>query len=158
MYGNYDSSCGLGYVMTTPDSRFEIFGYSIVHVNCINNFSHIHEIGHNMGANHNKENSNSAHEYAFAQRYCDGDAPYRTIMAYESGCSNAPRVNMFSNPELEYAGKSQGTATADNARVIREAVSTVANFRTAVATTTDQGSQTTGQWSRTGQGSQTTFD
>eukprot|EP00904_Undaria_pinnatifida_P009471 jgi/Undpi1/5654/HiC_scaffold_2.g00928.m1 len=142
LHGNYESSCGLGYVMTKPDSRFEIFGYSIVHVNCINNFSHIHEIGHNMGANHNKENSNSAHEYAFAQRYCDGDSPYRTIMAYESGCAAAPRVNVFSNPDIEYAGKSQGTSTANNARVIQESVSTVANFRTAVANT-DQASKTT---------------
>ena len=43
-------------------------------------------------------------------------------MAYESGCADAPRVNVFSNPDIEYAGKSQGTATANNARVIQESV------------------------------------
>lgn len=43
-------------------------------------------------------------------------------MAYESGCAAAPRVNLFSNPDMEYAGKSQGTSTANNARVIQESV------------------------------------
>lgn len=61
--------------MQTPTAAFAKYGYSIVHTNCLTNFSHIHEIGHNMGANHNKENSRVSHEYAYAQRYCDGDKP-----------------------------------------------------------------------------------
>lgn len=42
-------------------------------------------------------------------------------MAYEAGCTAAPRVNVFSTPDRMYANKVQGTETADNARVIREA-------------------------------------
>lgn len=45
---------------------------------------------------------------------------YRTIMAYEIGCLAAPRVPMFSAKGKTYAGRSLGTATTDNARVIRE--------------------------------------
>lgn len=61
------------YVMQTPNSRFDAFAYSIVHVHCINNLSHIHEVGHNMGANHDRESTETSHDYAHAQRYCDGD-------------------------------------------------------------------------------------
>lgn len=43
-------------------------------------------------------------------------------MAYSTGCSSAPRVNVFSNPELKYAGSPQGTDQADNARVLNEAM------------------------------------
>ena len=45
---------------------------------------------------------------------------YRTIMAYESGCVSAPRVNIFSNPDKKYANVLQGSATENNARVIRQ--------------------------------------
>lgn len=61
--------------MATPRAAFEGFGYSIVHTHCLDNLSHIHEIGHNMGANHNREDTSSEHDYAHAQRYCTGDAP-----------------------------------------------------------------------------------
>ncbi|CAM9605666.1 unnamed protein product, partial [Ectocarpus fasciculatus] len=127
--GYYDDSCGTGYVMATPRAAFEGFGYSIVHTHCLDNLSHIHEIGHNMGANHNREDTSSEHDYAHAQRYCTGDAPYRTIMAYETGCLQAPRVAMFSTQDKTYASKSLGTMSTDNARVIEESLSTVVNFR-----------------------------
>lgn len=42
-------------------------------------------------------------------------------MAYEAGCTSAPRVNIFSNPDRTYANRPQGTDTDNNARVIREA-------------------------------------
>lgn len=43
-------------------------------------------------------------------------------MAYSTGCSTAPRVNVFSNPDLRYAGSPQGSEKADNARVLNEAM------------------------------------
>lgn len=43
-------------------------------------------------------------------------------MAYSTGCSGAPRVNVFSNPNLKYAGYVQGTDEANNARVLNEAM------------------------------------
>lgn len=43
-------------------------------------------------------------------------------MSYATGCTLAPRVNVFSSPLKTYAGKVQGTTTADNARVLNEAV------------------------------------
>ncbi|CAM9479316.1 unnamed protein product [Choristocarpus tenellus] len=50
-------------------------------------------------------------------------------MAYSSGCVSTPRVSIFSNPSVTYGGKTAGATEADNARVIRLAKATVANFR-----------------------------
>ncbi|CAM9855433.1 unnamed protein product [Hapterophycus canaliculatus] len=61
--------------MAVPRAAFGTYAYSIVHVHCLMNLSHIHELGHNMGANHNRESSATSHDYAHAQRYCSGDAP-----------------------------------------------------------------------------------
>lgn len=47
---------------------------------------------------------------------------FRTIMAYSTKCSRAPRVNVFSNPDKMYDGQVQGTDQADNARVLNEAM------------------------------------
>lgn len=63
--------------MGNPSSGFAQYGYSVVHTNCLSNFSHIHELGHNFGANHNKENvnvdNNSEPKYNHAYRNCDGN-------------------------------------------------------------------------------------
>lgn len=61
--------------MQEPTAKFDSFAYSIVHVNCIDGLSHIHEIGHNMGANHDEDSSPELHSYAHAHRYCDGGNP-----------------------------------------------------------------------------------
>eukprot|EP00904_Undaria_pinnatifida_P002945 jgi/Undpi1/12651/HiC_scaffold_6.g02319.m1 len=111
------------FSMRSPTAAFEKYGYSVVHTNCLVNFSHIHEIGHNLGANHDKVNSDVGHAYAYGFRHCQGKNAYRTIMAYESGCVSAPRVNIFSNPDKKYANVLQGSATENNARVIRQSAS-----------------------------------
>ncbi len=54
---------------------FSAYAYSVVHAHCLDNFSHIHELGHNFGANHDKRNAaSSKSEYGFAYRTCDDDA------------------------------------------------------------------------------------
>lgn len=47
---------------------------------------------------------------------------YRTIMAYETGCLQAPRVAMFSTQDKTFASKKLGTTSTDNARVIEESL------------------------------------
>jgi hypothetical protein len=58
-------------------------------------------------------------------------------MAY--GCTGSTRIGMFSSPLLQYGDSPTGTVTADNARVLRDTRSVVANFlitdTTAVAPT-----------------------
>lgn len=47
---------------------------------------------------------------------------YRTIMAYESGCTDTPRIGMFSTPDKMYLGMKLGSAEADNASMIKSSV------------------------------------
>ncbi|CAM9226026.1 unnamed protein product [Ectocarpus sp. 4 AP-2014] len=132
LIGYYLNTCGVGFTMGSPSSGFAQYGYSVVHTNCLSNFSHIHELGHNFGANHNKENvggSGGMDAYNYAYRNCEVGTKFRTIMAYSSGCPSTPRVNVFSNPDFTYANQRQGTENANNARVLNEAMSTVVNFR-----------------------------
>lgn len=63
------------FTMEESKSAFSRFAYSVVHINCLMNFSHTHEIGHNMGANHDRTHSDSKHNYAYAYRDCAGDNP-----------------------------------------------------------------------------------
>ena len=61
--------------MSSPTSGFSKYGFSVVHTNCLSNFSHTHELGHNFGANHDFDNAQTTHTYSFAYRKCDGDKP-----------------------------------------------------------------------------------
>lgn len=61
--------------MQTPSSGFSKYGYSVVHTSCLSNFSHIHELGHNLGANHDNDNTETSHDYAHAYRFCEGENP-----------------------------------------------------------------------------------
>ncbi len=58
--------------MGNPET-FDKWAYSIVHVDCLAKLSHIHEIGHNLGGNHDRDSTTTDHDYAHA--YCDDDAP-----------------------------------------------------------------------------------
>ena len=129
LVGLYDDVCGMGFTMGVPTTGFDMYGFSVVSTNCLSNLSHIHEVGHNFGAHHDRGNALSVNNYGYAYRKCDGDNPFRTIMAYEAGCSEAPRVNVFSTPFKMYDGRPQGTEEANNVRVLNEATDTIVNFR-----------------------------
>lgn len=53
---------------------FADLDYSVVHRTCLENVSYIHEIGHNLGANHDKENArlmpNDVYNHGYRQ--CNG--------------------------------------------------------------------------------------
>ncbi|KAG5176387.1 hypothetical protein JKP88DRAFT_335741 [Tribonema minus] len=116
--------CGYGFVLynlTTADSKR---GVSSVLFTCFAGYSQIHEIGHNMGCDHDSANVGGDHtssqwaSYAYGYRRCGGgstSAPYfRTVMAYT--CSRAPRVAYFSSPDVKYSSTAVGTSTANNAK------------------------------------------
>lgn len=50
------------------------FGYSLMDDGCFDNLSHTHEMGHNLGCYHDRENSNTITDYSHGWRYCTGDA------------------------------------------------------------------------------------
>ncbi|MEE2565714.1 reprolysin-like metallopeptidase [Hyphobacterium marinum] len=96
-----------------------------------------HEVGHNTGFAHNRENSSAGsgvRDFAHGHRV---DGSFRTIMSYGS-TTGEPRVNYFSNPDITLcpSGASCGIShdttpgdSADNARAAREQGNNITDFR-----------------------------
>lgn len=139
----YDGpGCGIGYAPSNAATAF-----SVTKESCqVGNRTMAHEIGHNQGALHDRAQHSGGinGNYNYGYRRCadngpeDLGAPYfRTIMSYS--CSGAPRVGRFSNPNVSYAGVSQGidplldpAKAAWNARTLNESATYVAGFRNTV--------------------------
>ena len=74
--------CGIAYLMTTLSHSFESNAFSVVASNCATGYySFGHELGHNMGAHHDRQNGSGA-LYPYAYGYWAPDYSFRTIMAY----------------------------------------------------------------------------
>jgi Metallo-peptidase family M12B Reprolysin-like len=120
--------CGIGYRPTSPTAGD---AFSVVQWSCATGYySFGHEVAHNMGCNHDRANSgatNSQINYG----YQDPDSSFRTIMAYDCKGS-CPRVQYFSNPSLNFNGRSLGDKGSDNASWIRKYLAAFANFRPSV--------------------------
>ena len=136
------TACGLGYVITKDYLGIDAFGFNVIKSSCLDSVSLGHEIGHNLGSAHNRENSSSAgaYPYSYGYRRCMTDGTgFRTIMAYP--CSGGDRVHYFSNPYVSYNGFATGIDhevdpenSADNAQSINNRAPIVATFRNSTQT------------------------
>ncbi len=91
-----------------------------------------HEIGHNLGGAHDRENADTGglYSYSYGHRFTGSNSrQYRTVMAYPPGTL----VNQFSNPNIEYAntptGIESGEQAADNARTFNNVAAIVNGYR-----------------------------
>ncbi len=128
-------SCGVAYLMSDGFNvpEFEAFGFSVVMASCATgNYSYAHELGHNMGAEHDAANADGqgAYAYSYGFHFTGTDnAHYRTIMAYASGAPGETRVGYFSNPDVEFQGTATGTSNANNALTFNNTAALIADFR-----------------------------
>jgi peptidyl-Asp metalloendopeptidase len=121
---NGTAACGIGYINSNAASAFTVVARSCA----TGYYSFAHEIGHNLGANHDPANA-SGSPYAYGHGYQRPANGWRTIMAYDctNGCT---RINYWSNPNKTYNGVAMGTAAqSNNARVLNERKATMAGFR-----------------------------
>jgi hypothetical protein len=119
------SGCGLSTrVGADADEAF-----IVVHHSCAAlTYSMAHEVGHIIGARHDRALDQNAAPFAYGHGYVNG-TKWRDIMSYKASCDGCPRVPIWSNPTIYYRGDRAGTVDADNARVILEQVERVSKFR-----------------------------
>ena len=103
-----DSGCsGIGYVLQHPTQVAsdtignDLYGFTVVNYGLITSNSVVsHELGHNFGCQHDRENAGGAvgaYSYSYGYRfYGQNGVQYRTIMAYAPGI----RLGYFSNPNV----------------------------------------------------------
>ncbi|MDP6938589.1 MAG: M12 family metallo-peptidase [Planctomycetota bacterium] len=122
--------CGIAYLMTNVSQGFASSAFSVTLDSCATGYySFGHEIGHNMGCTHDRDNA-SGGAYAYSYGYRTPNNQYRTVMAYSPGT----RIKYFSTPLVTYNGWVLGiphpnSDSADNARSLDTAAPTFTSFR-----------------------------
>jgi hypothetical protein len=119
------NGCGLS-TRVGADSEEAFF---VVHHSCAAiTYSVAHEVGHILGARHDRAVDSNEAPFPFGHGYVNG-RKWRDMMSYREGCNGCPRIPYWSNPRVAYKGEPTGTPATDNARVILEQAERVSNFR-----------------------------
>ena len=137
------SWCGLAYIMQSVVPEFEAWGFGTTATGCFSNYTFAHEIGHNMGARHDRDEAKVGPEgkpFTYNFGYIDNPRKFRTIMAYGSSCVPAwscTGIQYFSNPDVSYDGGPTGIAegqprSADNRKTHNNTALTASNFRISI--------------------------
>jgi hypothetical protein len=118
------SGCGLS-TRVAADSED---AYFVVHHSCAAiTISIAHEIGHILGARHDRGVDANSMPFAYGHGHVNGK--WRDIMSYQQSCGGCVRIPYWSNPRVMYKGEPTGTDAEDNARVILEQAERVSQFR-----------------------------
>jgi hypothetical protein len=104
------TACGIAYVMTSVTTAFAPNGYSVTDTACLSpNFTLPHELGHNMGAQHDWFVSQATLPYTYAHGFVS-TAPgrrWRSIMSYNDACTvqgfSCGRLLAWSNPDNQFS-------------------------------------------------------
>lgn len=120
------NTCGLGNLNTNPTNYSSNAAFSVTIYNCVvSNYSLAHEMGHNMGLNHDWYVATGSlpcshqHGYINQTAITLGTASassqrWRTIMAYNDQCTAASisctRINRWANPNVNYNTEPTGIA------------------------------------------------
>lgn len=121
---NTGSYCGIAYLMTNVSQNFRSSAFGVTRRSCFGQHSYTHEMGHNMGCAHDRQNASSgAYSYSFGARTSNNQ--YRSIMAYSPGS----RINKWSGPQVTHGGMSLGSSVDDNTRSLNNTKGVVALFK-----------------------------
>jgi hypothetical protein len=91
--------------------------------------SFTHELGHNMGAKHAREQYTT--HSGFAYGYINHQKSWRTVMSYSECNQGGPctRLGYFSNPDVLHDGDPTGIPDLrDNARMVRQYSQTISGY------------------------------
>ncbi len=138
--------CGRGFQPNAPiKPEDESYGFSVVGEDCTGGLTLAHEMGHNMGSAHDREQSAidgcpaQCGSYLYSYGYLDPGGAFMTVMSYYHSDACPPpgycqTIAYFSNPNVYYSGMPTGVAdnqanSADNAHSIANNAAAVAAFR-----------------------------
>lgn len=124
------NACGIGYLMTSVGQSFNTLAFSVTARTCISGLTFPHELGHNMGCAHDRDNAGGA-SFPYAYGYRTPGNQWRTVMSYAPGT----RVAYFSNPNVTFQGFPMGVPIGQanpcfNAQAINNNANTIAAWRT----------------------------
>lgn len=129
-----NGTCGLGWVPAAQGTKHLAYSVSARGSGCTSGYTFAHELGHNLGADHNPENSDHSDKpYNFSYgNTMPGVA--RTVMGYWQMCPYTCPVQLqFSNPAVPFLnapGVPSGVAEKkDNARSITAVAPYTSNYR-----------------------------
>jgi len=128
------NNCGVAYLMNNNNIAYAPYAFSVTSKDCVSGTTPAHEIGHNQGICHNREEAkcnNPAYDYSYG--LCG--PTFRSIMSYSSPCGTA-RIRHFSNPSVFVDGQPTGINhdldpinSAEGARTVNNTATTVAAYR-----------------------------
>ena len=134
---------GIAWYLDNSDGSTD-YGFSITRVQQASwTTTHAHEMAHNMGSDHSRNQTRSAaadgllFEYSTGWRWSGDDGKvYLSVMTYNNPEDEDPGtdVEYFSNPTINYQGVPTGSYTgpyapADNARSLNEIRGVISNYR-----------------------------
>ncbi|MCH6258149.1 M12 family metallo-peptidase [Puniceicoccaceae bacterium K14] len=123
---------GIAWILESEEGEVD-FGFSVVEARAsISGYVFLHEIGHNLGAAHDRENAEGGglYPYSYGYRFEANRNEFRTVMAYWPGWE----LNYFSNPDVSFNGEPMGISesnenSADNAKTLNKTSPIVASYR-----------------------------
>ncbi len=162
MFTHVEDTGGIGWLLSLKDGRPPL-GFSITRVQQAGwTYTHIHEMGHNMGLHHHKNQLDlpgkpgsgqpgptvwhdwPENTWSAGWRWVgNNNVRYCSVMTYESGAYFADgqahsRVAYFADPNINHQGVPSGHATeGDNARTLRLTKPFVAGYRVPIGEAVD---------------------